>query len=144
MPGVKVHCALSKERTGFPFAELHRWVDMSARNPGVNHRKKRHYYNLRDHKTIQDYWDEKKGKGWGEKAVVEWLFHIAMDNLETAYKVSSKEESYGADAYNCIRVVFNPNGYIHCRFRSISGPPHRSTLTQLPRLEQPAPTGPCR
>jgi len=120
MSSVRIHCAISKKRTGFAFRELHEWIDEDAKNVGVSHRKKRHYFNLKDQKTIKDYWDKMKGKGWGEKAIVEWLFHIAIDNLETAYKLSLKEGSYGQNTYNYIKVVLNPNGYIDCEFKRLA------------------------
>jgi hypothetical protein len=116
MPDVKKHCAISKKRTGFAFGELHDWIDKCAKNTGVSHRRERHYFNPEDQKTIKDYWDERKGKGWGEKAIVEWLFHIALDNLDTAYQFSLKKGSYGQKTHNCIKVVFKPNGYIDCKF----------------------------
>lgn len=116
MPSVKKHSAISKKRTGYGFGKLHEWIDKGAKDIGVDHRKERHYFNLKDQRTIKDHWDERKGKGWGEKAVVEWLFHIALDNLETAYKYSLKESSYGRNTYSCIKVVFKPNGYIDCNF----------------------------
>jgi len=124
VPSVRVHCAISKKRTGFGFKELHTWIDGDAEEAGVDHRKKRHYFNRKDQREIKDYWDAKKGKGWGEKAIVEWLFHIALDNLETAYKLSLKAGSYGANTYNCIEVVLNPNGYIDCEFKRIPGTPY--------------------
>ena len=120
MPSVRKHCAISRKRTGYGFGKLHEWIDKDAMSTGVDHRKERHYFNLEDQKAIKDYWDEKKGKGWGEKAIVEWLFHIALDNLETAYKLSLREHSYGRNTYNCIEIVFNPNGYIDCNFRRLA------------------------
>jgi len=95
---------------------LHEWIDEDAEHLGVDHRKKRHYFNRKDQREIRDYWDKKRGRGWGEKAIVEWLFHIALDNLETAYKLSRSEDSYGANAFDGIEIVFNQNGYIDCRF----------------------------
>jgi hypothetical protein len=86
MPSVNVHCAISKKRTGNEFAELHEWIDKSKK-PGPDHRVKRHYYNVRDRNQIK--------KQWGEKAMIEWLFHIAIDNLDTAYKMSRQSFSYG-------------------------------------------------
>lgn len=124
MPSVRTHCAISQKRTGFGFEELHRWIDDGAKTMGVDHREKRHYFNRKDQREIKDYWDAKKGKGWGEKAIVEWLFHIALDNLETAYKLSLKEDSYGRNTYNCIEVAFNRNGYIDCKFDRIPGTPY--------------------
>ena len=123
MPSVKTHCAISRKRTGYAFGKLHEWIDENAGELGVDHRKRRHYFNRKDQKDIKDYWDTKRGEGWGEKAVVEWLFHIALDNLETAYKFSLKEVSYGRNTYNCIEVAFNPNGYIDCKFDRIPATP---------------------
>lgn len=116
MPSVKTHCAISKQRTTFAFGELHEWIDKDAKTTGVDHRKERHHFNLADKKAIKDYWDKTKGKGWGEKAIVEWLFHIALDNIDTAYKLSLKRRSYGHNTYNCIEVHLHPNGYIDCSF----------------------------
>ena len=121
MPSVRIHCAIIEMRTGFGFEELHRWIDEGTKTMGVDHRKKRHYFNRKDQREIKDYWYAKKGKGWGEKAIVEWLFHIALDNLETAYKFSLNESSYGANTYNYLRVILNPNGYIDCKFKRIPG-----------------------
>jgi hypothetical protein len=123
VPRLEVHCAISKKRTRFGFEQLHAWIDEGAEDLGVDHRRKRHYFNREDQKQIRDFWDSKKGKGWGEKAVVEWLFHIALDNLETAYKVSLKKCSYGPNTYNYLRVVLNPNGYIDCKFDRVPGTP---------------------
>ena len=117
MPSVRKHCAISKKRTGFSFGELHEWIDEGAKYKGVDHRKERHHFNLQDKKAIKEHWDGTKGKGWGEKAIVEWLFHIALDNLETAYKMSLRRGSYGQNTYNCIEITLNPNGYIDCDFR---------------------------
>jgi hypothetical protein len=52
----------------------------------------------------------------GEKAVIEWLFHIAIDNLATAFKMSSKSFSYGSKTYNLMEFGFGRSGYIHCEF----------------------------
>ena len=116
MPSVRKHCAISRKRTGYGFGKLHEWIDKGAESIGVDHRRERHYFNRQDMKAIKEYWDERRGKGWGEKAIVEWLFHIALDNLETAYKLSLKECSYGRNTYRRIEVVFNRNGYIDCNF----------------------------
>jgi hypothetical protein len=123
MPSVKKHCAISEKRTGYAFGRLHEWIDGHAEELGIDHRKRRHYFNRKDQKEIKDYWDMKKGEGWGEKAVVEWLFHIALDNLETAYKFSLNKNSYGANTYNHIDVVLNPNGYIDCSFDRVPATP---------------------
>ena len=107
MPSVEVHCEISKIRTkGNDWRELHEWVDAPQKEKGIDHRKKRHAYNKRDEQYIKKYWDDKKGKGWGDKAIVEWLFHIAVDNLYTSYKKSYKV--YGENTYNIF--VFGING----------------------------------
>ena len=134
MPSVKKHCAISEKRTGYAFGKLHEWIDEDAEELGVDHRKRRHYFNRRDEKEIRDYWDAKKGPGWGEKAVVEWLFHIALDNLETAYKFSVRDGSYGRKTYDRMEFAFNRNGYIDCTFDRIPDTPYRSgTPTQALR-----------
>jgi len=105
MPSFKTHCAISKKRTGNDFAELHRWIDELAVTFGADHRIKRHYYNENDKNTIKKYWDAKE-EGLGEKAVIEWLFHIAIDNLYTAFKMSNKSFSYGRKTYNFMQFGF--------------------------------------
>jgi len=117
MPSGKTHCAISQQRTDFAFGKLHDWIDKDAKTTGVDHRKERHHFNRADMEAIKDYWDKEKGKGWGEKAIVEWLFHIALDNIDTAYKLSRKSRSYGKNTYNVIEIHLHPNGFIECKFR---------------------------
>ena len=88
MPNLGAHCAISKQRTGVAFEELHRWIDSPAEELGSDHRIIRHAYTRDDANKIRRYWDRKKGSGWGDKAVIEWLFHIAIDNIHTAFKFS--------------------------------------------------------
>jgi len=111
MPPLKTHCAISKKRTGNDFAELHRWIDEPTRGLGYEHRMARHYLNEEDKNTI-------KGR-WGEKALIEWLFHIALDNLSTAFKMSKQWFSYGDKTYNFMEFGLNKSGYIHCNFRTV-------------------------
>lgn len=120
MPNLKTHCAISKKRTNFKFEDLHKWIDKPTKKLGINHRRERHYYNEEDENTIKAYWDKEKGKGWGDKAIVEWLFHIAIDNLETAFKFSLKKGSYGDRTYNYMEFVLYRNHYIDCNFKRIS------------------------
>ena len=139
MPGVRVHSAISKKRTGFSFGELHEWIDEGAKEKGVDHRQERHYFNRKDLKAIKDHWDKTKGKAWGKKAVIEWLFHIALDNLQTAYKMSLKEDSYGQNTFNYIGITLNPNGYIACDFRRLPTKEHDSQgRTPKPRNRLPS------
>jgi hypothetical protein len=118
MPSVKTHCAISQKRTGNDFAELHRWTDGPTRELGTNHRIERHHYNESDKNYIKGYWDA-KAKGLGEKAVIEWLFHIALDNLDTAFKMSNKSFSYGEKTYNLMHFGLSKSGYIHCDFERV-------------------------
>jgi hypothetical protein len=118
MPNFRTHCAISKKRTGIDFAELHRWLDKPTKDLGANHRKIRHHYNERDKKIIKKYWNA-QGEGLGEKAVIEWLFHIAIDNLTTAFKMSSKSFSYGQKTYNLMHFGLNKSGYVHCDFERV-------------------------
>jgi hypothetical protein len=98
MPSVKTHCAISQKRTGNDFAELHKWIDEPTKDLGSDHRIERHYYNDDDKNTIK--------RRWGEKAVIEWLFHIALDNLYTAFKMSKQSFSYGDKTYNINGIWF--------------------------------------
>ncbi len=107
MPSLNVHCAISKERTNFDFRELHQWIDEPYKTLGKNHRMKRHAYNESEENQIRNFWEDKMGEGWGDKAVIEWLFHITIDNLETAYKVSKKR--YGKRAFNFFRFGLVPD-----------------------------------
>ena len=54
-----------------------------------------------------------------EKAVIEWLFHIALDNLATAFRMSNKSFSYGDKTYNLMRFGLSKSGYIHCDFERV-------------------------
>jgi type I restriction-modification system DNA methylase subunit len=115
MPNLYTHCAISKKRTGFDFKELHQWIDESQKELGKNHRKFHHSLNDSELKKIKKHWDREKGEGWGDKAVIEWLFHIAIDNLETAYKYSKL--SYGDQTYNYFQFGLLSNGFIDCKFK---------------------------
>ena len=67
MPSLKTHCAISKKRTGYAFAELHKWIDEDTKAHGANHRNKRHYLNDVDKDKIKKHWDNVMGEGWGKK-----------------------------------------------------------------------------
>ena len=97
MPNFKEHCKISKKRTGKTFEELHKWMDEGQEYLKHDHRLERHFYTEEYRKFIEEK--------WGEKAVVEWLFHIAIDNLETANKFAVSE--YGDRCYGEISVVFD-------------------------------------
>ena len=116
MPSLQAHCAISKQRTGFNFAELHRWIDNppEAKHLGPDHRIKRHAFTIEDMETIKNFWELKKGSGWGEKAVIEWLFHIAIDNINTAFKLSKSH--YGENTYNLIKIGISTSGFINVDF----------------------------
>lgn len=103
MPTIEEHCKMSLKRskTKNDFRELHEWIDEPQKNLGINHRLLRHTDNAADRDYIR--------RRWGEKAVVEWLFHIAIDNLVTAYKASNNV--YGA-AYNYYRFILSEWGIV--------------------------------
>jgi len=107
MPSLKLHCRVSRERTGFDFKSLHEWIDEPRKKFGSEHRLKRHAYNKKDARQIKEFWDKEKGEGWGDKAIVEWLFHIALDNLNTAFKKARKV--YGENVYNFFRFGLKPD-----------------------------------
>lgn len=111
MPNLKTHCAISLKRTGFDFKELHQWIDAPLKELGYNHRTKRHSYNEKEEKFIEEYWNKKKGEGWGKKAVVEWLFHIALDHLQTAFKKSY--DAYGEKVFNYIAFGLSRTNFVH-------------------------------
>ncbi len=56
-------------------------------------------------------------KQWGEKAVVEWLFHIAIDNIVTAYRASN--EVYET-AYNYYKFGLPDHGELVIDFDKLS------------------------
>jgi hypothetical protein len=116
MPSNRIHCAISKKRTGHTFEELHRWMDEPYEKFGINHRKERHFYNEKDEKEILEYWN--KNGSLGEKAVVEWLFHIALDNLWTAFEKS--HHVYSDNAYNYYKIGLHESKYIDFDFDHIS------------------------
>ena len=118
MPNFKTHCAISKIRIGNDFADLHRWIDEPQEEFGQDHRILRHSYNEGDKNYIKEYWDSRGGLG--EKAVIEWLFHIATDNLATAYSMSKKDFSYGYKTYNLMQFGFSETGFIHCSFSRVN------------------------
>jgi hypothetical protein len=112
MPRLKTHCAISKKRTDEDYRELHEWIDESAKNLGIDHRTERHSYNKEEEKRIKER--------WGEKAVIEWLFHIAIDNLHTAFKLSKKSSCYGSHTYNLMEIGLSKNNFIHCKFDRVN------------------------
>lgn len=77
MPKGKIHQAISNQRTGKTYKELHSWIDENKEDIGVNHRNKNHYYT----EELREFISKKFG---GPEAVSEWLFHIALDNLDTS------------------------------------------------------------
>ena len=95
-------------RTDHEFRKLHEWIDEPRKYLGPNHRIERHSY----HKGYKDF--IKKNFG-GNKAVVEWLFHIALDNLVTANK-------YALQAYEkpfkSVKVKFQGKNILFCEFDS--------------------------
>ncbi len=119
LPNLRIHCAISKQRTGYAFKELHEWIDSSSEKLGSDHRIERHAYTEKDRAAIRK-WNRKKGSGWGNKAIVEWLFHIAVDNINTAFKFSKRRHYYGKRTYNLLEIGIQDSGYIHAAFDRLS------------------------
>ena len=46
--------------------------------------------------------------------MVEWLFHIALDNIDTAFKVS--QDCYGKSTYNYLEFGIASTGFFHVNF----------------------------
>ena len=106
MPSVDIHCRISKRRTkGEEFRELHKWMDEGTKYLKHNHRLERHFFT----QEYKDYIEEK----WGARAVVEWLFHIAIDNLETANKFATY--IYGK-IFDEVTFKFDKKNIVHCDF----------------------------
>lgn len=55
MPNLRTHYAISRQRTGYTFEELHRWIDSPSKKIGLNHRIERHAYTRKDVETIRRY-----------------------------------------------------------------------------------------
>lgn len=110
MPRLDKHRAISRERTGHPYAELHKWMDEHYTELGEEHRIHRHVLRSDDLEYVRKRFG-------GDKAVVEWLFHSAIDSLETAYKISKRV--YGDLTYNFIMIGFGKGGYLHVAFRTL-------------------------
>lgn len=105
MSNLEIHCKISKLRTRNEFRELHQWMDEGIKYLKHDHRLERHFF-------IQEYKDFIKEK-WGGKAVVEWLFHIALDNLETANKFAVQEYN---KAFEEISISFGDKEISGCKF----------------------------
>ena len=103
MPKWKIHFALSKKRTENPYKELHMWIDENKDESGVNHRNKKHYYT----EELRDYVYNKFG---GSEAVSEWLFHIALDNLDTSV---TNDWMHKVSDSNFHKFGFENDGWIH-------------------------------
>lgn len=103
MPKNEVHCAISKKRTRKTYQELHRWIDDNKENRGVDHRNKKHVYS----EELRDFIFNRYG---GSEAVGEWLFHIALDYLDTS---TTNEWDYKEEDINFYKFGFEPDGFIH-------------------------------
>ena len=77
MPSTKDHQVISFKRTEKTYAELHDWMDEGTTERGLSHTSKNHVYS----KELKDYIFNNFG---GKEAVSEWLFHIALDHLDTS------------------------------------------------------------
>ena len=103
MPYIEEHCHISYTRTKKNYLELHKWIDEGQKQLEENHRLIRHSYNEIDREYIKENFG-------GQEAVIEWLIHIALDNLQTAYKTS--KFVYQDRAWNHYEIKFDKNGRI--------------------------------
>ena len=102
MPNWKTHFAISKRRTGDSYFKLHKWIDDNKDESGVNHRNKKHAYTEEDREFVESNFD-------GAEAVSEWLFHIALDNLDTSV---TNDWMHKISNSNLHMFGFQGNGYI--------------------------------
>jgi len=102
MPNWKTHFAISKARTEDNFKELHKWIDENKEDSGVNHRSKNHYYS----EELKDIVSKRFG---GPIAVSEWLFHIALDNLDTSV---TNDWMHNLSDSNIHKFGFRADGFI--------------------------------
>ncbi len=96
MPNKIVHCAISRQRTGKEYSELHDFIDEWR---GINHRVHNHAFTVQLKQQIFD-------KFGGQEAVEEWLYHVALDSLDT---LSTREKLPCTYHFR-----FRKDGYIEC------------------------------
>jgi len=112
MPERVDHCYISKECSADhnTFQDLHRWIDLPSKESGKNHRSERHAYIEKDRAEIE--------RIWHEKGVLEWLMHIAIDNLDSAIQYAENhglrfdvELKYnGRDVFDLLKKIrMNPD-----------------------------------
>jgi hypothetical protein len=105
MPKWTIHFALSRKRTdGDSYEKLHKWIDENSEEEGVNHRNNgRHVYTNENRKYVYFTFG-------GDEAVSEWLFHIALDNLDTS--VNNDWNHLKVDN-NFHKFGFKDNGFVY-------------------------------
>ena len=89
MPELKIHCKISKERTGKEFADLHEWMDDGYKYLGRDHRFERH----------SGAYIEYVKETWGKEGVCEFLNHIIEDFKGTLAKYEGKCVVCGKDTW---------------------------------------------
>jgi hypothetical protein len=105
MPSLEHHCDISIKRTDKDYRDLHKWVDENSTERGVNHRTERHSYTT----ELKDIVSRRFG---GAEAVSEWLFHIALDNLDTSVLNDYKYKHFG-NRRNFFKFGFAPHDWIY-------------------------------
>lgn len=91
MPNVETHCKISEERTNNEFRDLHTWMDEPQKELGMNHRRLRH-----DSSIIP--FVERRG---GKLAVLEFLYHIEIDNKITRERLEKKYSKEKIKKFRC-------------------------------------------
>jgi len=119
MPDVKTHCNISLKRTNGKddFKKLHEWMDEGTKYLKYDHRLERHFFTSEYKNFIEEE--------WGPKAVIEWLFHIAIDNLETANKFAVKEYQ---KSFEEIDIKFDGKMLSQCNFIKTTSQGNKKTF----------------
>ena len=104
MPVRKSHCSISNKRTGETYSELHSWIDEGKDDNNLGLKGKNHHYS----EELRDYVSKNFG---GDEAVSEWLFHIAIDALESSI---ANDKSGGLSESNFFTLGFFKDGSVNC------------------------------
>ena len=82
---------------------MHKWIDDNKDDKSVDHRSAKHFYSKELKKEISENFG-------GPEAVSEWLFHIALDNLDTSI---TNDWNWLKNDRNFFEFGFEESGFIH-------------------------------
>lgn len=103
MPTIRAHQAISEKRTGKTYEKLHRWMDNDKNTRGTDHQNEKHIYTDALKKEVYDKFGE-------EEAVSEWLFHIALDALDSSVIHDQETKKL---SINFQKFGFTRDGFVH-------------------------------